>query len=41
MIKTIEKHRGSAKNGFTWPTSAGARVELMCSTAFETPVTER
>lgn len=38
-IKTIEKHR-KAKNGLTWPTSAGARVELMCSTAFETPVIE-
>lgn len=24
----------------TWPTSAGAIVEFMCSTAWETPVTE-
>lgn len=25
-------------NDLTWPTSAGAMVELMCSTACETPV---
>lgn len=37
---TMHREHSQSGNYLTWPTSAGAIVELMCSTAWETPATE-